>query len=33
MVRCFITADLAIETLSEAIKNHKPADGLILHSD
>lgn len=28
-----ITADLAIDTLSEAIRNHKPADGLILHSD
>lgn len=28
-----ITTDLAIETLSESIQNHNPADGLILHSD
>lgn len=28
-----ITSDLAIKTLELAIKNHKPASGLILHSD
>jgi len=28
-----ITADLAIETLNEAIQTHKPSEGLILHSD
>lgn len=28
-----ITADLAIETLTEAIQTHKPTAGLMLHSD
>lgn len=28
-----ITADLAIETLTEVLKTHKPSSGLILHSD
>ena len=28
-----ITAELAIETLTEALKAHKPTRGLILHSD
>jgi putative transposase len=28
-----ITAELAIDTLSEAIANHKPPTGLIIHSD